>query len=471
MNRRSFLRGVTASGALLAGANLAGIERAFAQQNPPKTGKRPNIIFILADDWGWGDLGVHGNAVIKTPNLDRMARAGTSFSNAYVASPVCSPARAAFMTGRYPARLRIHGHFSSNDKPEINARRAMPNWLDPTVPTVSRLLQGGGYATAHFGKWHLGGGPGAPLPAAYGFDAHRTFNSNDEGTAGAMRSGPTAATQIVDATIAFARQQQAAGKPFYVNAWLHDTHTPIRPTPQQLAAYPNLPENSPLRIYNATATDSDFHIGRLLDFLDQSGLSQNTLVVFSSDNGPEDQAINQTSVGSAGPFRGRKRSIYEGGIRVPFIVQMPGTVPANRVDNQTVICGVDWLPSMCAFTGAPLPATVATFLDGQDVSPAWKGRAQTVRRPLFWEWRFKIFGAPFHKSPQLAMREGDWKLLMNPDRSRIELFNLKNDRGETDNLADRHPAVVAALSPKLLAWHAQLPPGPLDAEAGRNDTP
>lgn len=438
---------------------------------------RPNIVFILADDLGWGDLGCYGNRQIKTPHLDKLAQQGTLFTQFYVNGSVCSPSRAAFLTGQFPARLGLHGHLAT---PELNARRAMPNFLDPSVPTVTGLLQKAGYATGHYGKWHLGSGPNAPGPAAYGIREARI----DGGTAGNQwdiwntHARGNSSERIVDETLAFIERNK--NRPFYVNAWLLDTHAILNPTEEQMAPYAHLtvkgvPFKSPAQIYAAAATEADKQIGRLLAKLDEMGLSDNTIVIFSSDNGPEDIAIQNAAhsgVGSAGPFRGRKRSIYEGGVRVPFIVRWPKNVPAGKVNDRTILAGVDFLPTVCALAGAPLPPGAAKNLDGENLLAALRGDKAAARtRPLLWEWRFQVFNHPWNRSPVLAIREGKWKLLLNSDRTRTELYDILADPGEQNNLAGQHPDVVKRLGDRVLAWHATLPKGPLDPGAGKNDYP
>lgn len=374
------------------------------------------------------------------------------------------------MTGQFPARHRIHGHIAEAQE---NARRGMPNYLDPAVPTLARTLQQAGYVTAHFGKWHLGGGQGAPPPSAYGFDTTRAINSSDplgQQALGGRDNRPRSTEFIVNETLQFIEANK--NKPFYVNAWLQDTHAPIIPTDaQQEEHYKNL--TGPARVYYTAATEADKQLGRLLARLDALGLSDNTIIVFSSDNGPEDMSIQNaahSAVGSPGPFRGRKRSLYEGGVRVPFIVRWPGKVPADRVDNETVVGGVDFLPTVCALTGVPVPSGHA--MDGENLSAALLGGKPVVRsKPLFWEWRFRIFGHPLNYSPTLAIREGKWKLLMNRDKSRVELYDIPSDPMQVDNQANRNPQVVAALSERLLAWQNTLPQGPHDAGAGGNAYP
>ena len=438
-----------------------------------KAKRPPNILFILADDLGWGDLGCYGHPHIRTPNLDRLAAGGTLFTHFYVNASVCSPTRTAFMTGHYPARHSVHGHFASHEQ---NAARDMPDWLDPAVPTTPALLKRAGYATGHFGKWHLGSGQGAPPPDAYGFDDHRTVNSNGPGwdePDSSFRAQSSAA--IVDEAIRFVRAHR--DQPFYLNVWSLVPHATLNPTAEQMAPYERfspkgVPHDGALKIFYASVTDLDTQIGRLLDELDALGLADETLVLFSSDNGPEDIHITNAShsgVGSAGPFRGRKRSLYEGGIRVPGIVRWPGHVPAGRVDDSSVLAAVDLLPTACALAGVALPDGSAP--DGEDLGDILRGTSRDRGRPLFWEWRFNIAGDTLNKSPMLAVRDGRWKLLFNPDRSRVELFDIPADPSQLANLADRESALVDRLAALALDWQRTLPPGHIDATAGRADYP
>jgi len=441
----------------LTGLSLSAAERSEAAA-------RPNFVFVFADDWGWGDLGCYGHAVLRTPNLDRLARQGTLFTQFYVASGVCSPSRTAIMTGHFPARHRIHGHLATHEQ---NAGRGMPDWLDAAVPTVTGLLQKAGYTTGHFGKWHLGSGTGAPSPGEYGIDEHKAVNSTDDyPNLWGAEFRPRSTEIIIDETIRFIEENRE--KPFYVQAWLLDTHAYLQPTEEQQKAYPR--HNGALKIYYSAATDADKHIGRLVQKLDELGLAENTVLVFSSDNGPEDIVIGNAShsgVGSAGPFRGRKRSLYEGGVRMPFIVRWPAGTPAGVVDETSVIGGVDWLPTICSLAGAKLPEGLN--LDGQDMSAAFCGRPTERTRPLMWEWRFRVAGHTLNQSPMLSIRDGRWKLLMNPDRSRVELYDIPADPSELNNQADRQAEIVERLAAKVLAWQKTLPPGPIDASAGKND--
>ncbi len=230
----------------------------------------------------------------------------------------------------------------------------------------------------------------------------------------------------------------------------------------------DFPFKSAAQIYYGSVTDMDLQIGRLLKALDDLGLADDTVILFSSDNGPEDIHVlnaGHSGIGSAGPFRGRKRSLYEGGIREPGIVRWPGKVPAGVIDNKSVVSGVDWLPTVCKLAGVKIPDSHK--LDGEDVSDMLQGQSRPRSKPLMWEWRFRVFGEPFHYSPMLAIRDGDWKLLMNPDRSRVELYEIKKDLTQLNNVAEHHPDIVARLSEKLLAWQKELPSGPTDPGAGQ----
>lgn len=435
---------------------------------------KPNIIFILADDLGWGDLGCYGNTTIRTPNLDRLAGRGTLLTTFYVNASVCSPSRCAFLTGQYPARHRIHGHYATAEQ---NAARGMSQWLDPKVPNVATVLKSEGYATAHIGKWHLTTRTSeAPTTTDYGFDF---VGSAETGGADGPSDDPyyraKSTAVFVDESLQFIERHRDG--PFYLQLWTLLPHATLNPKPEQLQEYANLraagkdfPHASAAQIYSASVTDLDTQLGRLFDRLDKLGLSDDTLIFFSSDNGPEDLHIKNaghSGMGSAGPFRGRKRSLYEGGIRVPGIVCWPGHIPAGRIEEDAVAAAVDWLPTVCKLAGAAVPADHA--LDGEAIDDMLLDKSRPRTKPLFWEWRFNIAGEPFHHSPMLATRDGDWKLLMNPDRSRIELFEINRDPTQLNNVAEHHAEVVERLSKPLLDWQGKLPAGPIDASAGKQN--
>jgi arylsulfatase A-like enzyme len=425
---------------------------------PSAAADRPNIIVVLSDDMGRGDLGCYGGNVAPTPNIDRLAAEGIRFTSYYSASPICSPSRAGLITGQFPARWRITSFLQTRAG---NRGCEQADFLDPAAPSLPRQLKAAGYATAHFGKWHLGGGRDVVDPpkfSAYGYDeAAGTWESPEphpDITAGNWiwsdqdkvkrwdRSG-----FFVDRTIEFLKRNKGTN-PCFVNLWPDDVHTPWVPADGVKGdTRPNL---------KAVLTEYDRQIGRLMDGLREAGMDRDTLVIFTSDNG-------------AGPFpavrgaglRGGKLSLYEGGIRMPFIVRWPGHAPAGRVDEQTVIAAVDVLPTLCAVAGAPLPRGHAP--DGQDLSGALNGKPMAERKaPLFWEYGrndtfFKYPANERFRSPNLALRDGRWKLLVNSDGSRAELYDVAADPGEQKNVAAEHPRVVADLSGRALEWRKSVP--------------
>ena len=443
---------------------------------------RPNILFILADDLGWGDLSCYGNRKFKTPALDRLAREGTLFTQYYQGGSVCSPSRCTLMTGRWPAEFRIHGHYATH---ELNVQRDMSDFLDPTAVTLPKLLQRAGYATAHVGKWHLGRPPGAAEGLkAYGFDDARWIDAlgdiaGEDVSLWGITNRPRASRVLVDAAIeVLQRAKTSADQPWFCQLWLNDPHAPLAPSLEQRKPFRRMePEGftAPIEVFAGTVTEMDRQVGRLLAKLDELGLAQNTIVIFSSDNGPEDILIGNATwsgAGSAGPLRGRKRSLYEGGVRVPFLVRWPAGVPAGQVNDRSVISGADLLPTLCELAGAVVPDEVKATLRGQSVAAAWRGdRGFQRSKPLTWEWRFQIFNHPWNCSPMLSIREGQWKLLLNRDRSRVELYDIPADPMEQHNLAAQHAEVVAGLAEKVLAWQKTLPPGMSDPGAGKNGYP
>ncbi|MCB1278666.1 sulfatase-like hydrolase/transferase [Prosthecobacter sp.] len=428
----------------------------------------PNILFIYADDWGWGDLACHGHPHLKTPHLDRLAKEGTDFQQFVVCNPVCSPSRTAIVTGQYPARHLVHQHFASHAE---NEARGMPDWLEPKVTLLPRLMKNAGYTTAHYGKWHLSGGGkdiDAPLPTEYGYDDAAVWtgpgrsvfeDTSVEKQAGDAHDKSGASFQTIAAAehvLRFIRDASGKKQPFYINFWLHETHHLVAATEEQKAPYPDTSE--PQRTYYSAVTRADAQIGRVLALLDELKLADDTIVIFSSDNGPENSMPEPGqkfyySVGTTGGLRGRKRSLYMGGVNVPFIVRWPGHVPAGRVDKTSVIAGVDMLPTLLAASGIPLPAGYQS--DGLNVLAAFNGEPFTRPQPLFWEWR----GPNSHEAdwPQLAMRDGFFTLLMKHDGSHAELYDLTKDRGQENDLVTAQPERVANMTTALRAWQQTLP--------------
>ena len=429
---------------------------------------RPNILFIFADDWGWGDLGCHGHPNVKTPNIDRLAREGTDFHRFTVASGVCSPSRTAVMTGHFPARYNIDGHFAWVPS---NAKRNMPDWLDPGVVTLPKLLQKAGYATAHFGKWHLANDmiPDSPSPGVYGYDTYGAFNCSGE----QMPVHEDAANAI-----RFIEKSHKAKKPFFINLWIHEPHTPFHVVPKYRWRFRDSGLDETDEIYASVLSHADDRIGDVLDTLDRLKLTDNTLVIFSSDNGPArarpgtalslsyDTATGAgfgiaAAKGITAGRKGYKASLFEGGINVPFIARWPGKIAAGKVDRQLMISAVDLLPTFCEIAGAEFPESYKP--DGISQVKQLQGEVSARRKkPLF--WRMKGRGKPgqtgsFHWV-EYCIVDQNWKLVTDKDATYVELYDITRDAYEKNDVKDSHPDVVAELKQKLSKWKTTLPDGP-----------
>jgi arylsulfatase A-like enzyme len=435
---------------------------------------RPNVLFVLIDDMGYADLTCYGERRVHTDHIDRLAGEGIRFTQFYVNAPICSPARTALLTGQYPARWRITSYLASRAE---NQRRGMAQWLDPAAPTLARQLKSAGYTTGHFGKWHMGGQRDvgdAPLITEYGFDRTLTtfeglgdrvlplldaydgkpakkyaLGSDNLGRGNiTWRERSKVTSSFVDGAIAFMREAAREGKPFYVNVWPDDVHSPFFP-PKALRG-----DESKKALYLGVVQATDDQLAPLFDFVKSDPkLRDNTLIVIASDNGPEPGA------GSAGPFRGHKGNLYEGGVREPLIVWGPGLIAkqaAGTTNDTTVVAGVDLLPSVFALAGVkPQPNEL---LDGQDMSPSLLGNERAVRtKPLFWLRPPDRPGPANDPFPDLAVREGDWKLLVNEDGSGVQLYDLSKDIGEKTNLAAQKPEVIERLKKMVLDWRKSLP--------------
>lgn len=411
--------------------------------------QQPNIIFIYADDWGYGDLSLHGHHTITTPNLDQLAAEGTEFLQFNVCNPVCSPSRVAVMTGLYPSRFHIHQHFANH---QLNMDRNMPDWLDPSVPMISSLFKEAGYRTAHYGKWHLtnSGVIDPPLPLEYGYDESFVYNGPGP-QVGVPATRSTA--KGVDNCMDFIERDP--DKPFFINLWIHESHAVIDPPQDAKDAYAHVEE--PFRSYYACISYADRELGRLFHYLQDQQLDSSTLVIFSSDNGPElpsadSSAKTYYSRGETAGLRGQKRSLFEGGVGVPFIVHWPGTVPAGKINNTSHIAAVDILPSLCAVAGIDLPEEYIS--DGEDLSESLLGGDQQRKKPLFWDWR----GASnLENWPRMAVRSGDWKFVINEDESEKLLFNIQANRVEENDSLEYYPELADSLYRMVSDWKEGLP--------------
>jgi arylsulfatase A-like enzyme len=423
--------------------------------------ERPNILLIVVDDMGWGDVSCFGGQV-PTPNMDRLAKEGMQFRQFYVASPICSASRCGMITGQFPARWRITSYLQTKAG---NRECEQADFLDPQAPSLPRVFKTAGYATAHIGKWHLGGGrdvTDAPKFSAYGYDLGLGTYESPEPAAGLgletmpweMKREPQQVPRhertrwMVDETLKF--MQQHSAQPRFVNLWLDDVHTPYRPSEDK--------DERPLPAkYRDVLVETDRQIGRLMD-----ALPPNTLILLCGDNGPEPTLDHTRTNG----LRGMKWSLYEGGIRTPLIVRWPGVVQAGGVNETTVVSSVDLMPTLCALAQIKAPVTDQ---DGEDMSGALRGEKVLRHKCLLWEYGRKPGeagkiknGFPYpkeldSKSPNVAIRDGNWKLLVNADGTQTELFNLARDPHETTNLAETDQERTQRLKKAALDWRMALP--------------
>ena len=410
----------------------------------------PNIVFLFADDLGYADLGCYGHPYAKTPAIDSLAEQGTVFTQFYVTGVTCSPSRTGAMTGIFPARFpKYPADFGFGDQ-----------------VTVTELLQQRGYKTGHFGKWHMGP---KDKDGTYGIDKIETIGKSNDAMLGRDDDLYTAAIQFIN---------ENKDGPFYVNVWGHATHFPVNTPPNLVNPFQSIKLNrndfSPtmqkkfnqsfgidenldesMRQYLGDVYQIDLNVGRLLKALDDLEIANNTIVVFSSDHGPAPVKLpskgireySKNMLGYAGPFRGGKHTQLEGGVRVPFIIRWPGHVTAGRVDTQSVGSFIDWLPTVCSIAGVK---QLPTELDGEDISNAWLGKTHQRQKALYWKT------SATSSSP--SMRVGNWKLHMpRNNRDNIQLYNLVNDPGERQNVANQHPEVISHLRKQLRQWVGELP--------------
>ena len=462
---------------IVAGLLIAGtvacmnVVRADAGQPPSK----PNIILVFIDDMGWADFSCYGNKDAQTPHIDNMAKEGIAFEQFYVNSPVCSPSRVAVSTGMYPQRWGIKSYLAHRGK---NKHFGMPDWLDPKAPMLARSLKEDGYATGHFGKWHMGGQrdvTDAPAITEYGFDASLTnfeglgakllpMTKTPDGKIGKIwqdaerLGGPVTWMQrseitagFVDASIKFIEKARQEGKPFYINVWPDDVHSPFWPLVEKWG------DGSKRAKYLGVLEGMDAQLGTLFKTIrDDRALRENTLILICSDNGPEPGA------GQATPFRGVKWQLYEGGIRSPLIVWGPGlmdqTVMGSR-NIKSVFSAMDLVPSLMHLVGATKPTGIG--YDGEELLDTLLGKKESSRKePIFFERPigFKEMPMPGFENqlPDLAMRSGKWKLLCDYDGSRPQLYDLDTDPGEANNLTEKLAEKTQQLVRQVTAWHRAI---------------
>lgn len=414
--------------------------------------KRPNIVLFLADDLGYGDLGCYGHPRIRTPNLDAFAKQGMRLTQCYAASAVCSPSRSALLTGRTPHRNGVYTWIAAGS--EVHLRT--------TERTVPEVLKENGYATAHVGKWHLNGlfnQPEQPQPNDHGYDWWLGTQNNAAPSHKNPRNfvrngkalGPTqgfSAALVADEASRWLREHRDPSKPFFLAVCTHEPHLPIESDPKSQAQYEDVAD-ADVRQHHGNISQMDDAFGKVIKVLDELKLADDTIVFFTSDNGPEGDGIKGRARGSSGGLRGRKRAMYEGGIRVPGMVRWPGKIKAGTTSDVAII-GSDFFPTALTAAGVAVPKD--RVLDGVNVLPILTGAAAAVQRPVPLYWRLDMLP----QGPHMALREGDWKILAPKDLSRFELYNLAEDPKESQELSAREPQRLGAMKQKLIALNREI---------------
>jgi arylsulfatase A-like enzyme len=438
----------------------------------PAIAADPSVILIVIDDLGWADLGCYGSKLHRSPNIDKLAAGGIRFTQAYAACPVCSPTRAAIMTGKWPARLHLtdwlpgRGDLPAQKLARPDFRRQLP--LEEI--TMAEMFRDAGYATASIGKWHLGGAGFSPReqgfevniagdaggsPPGYFAPWVRT-NANGKTTGRPLvgledaAAGSCLTDLLNDAAVKFIEQQKA--KPFFLYLAHYAVHTPLQAKPELAARYPAGGEfrgqqNNP--IYAAMIESLDDGIGRILAKLDELKLAANTIVIFTSDNGglATLEGANTPATSNA-PLREGKGHFYEGGVRVPLIVRWPAKIKPGT--SPTPACSIDMLPTLAELCGL----TLSHAVDGVSLAPALAGGGAIQREALY--WHYPHYGNQTGTRPGGAIRAGDWKLIEFYDSGRRELFNIARDERESRNLAGQEPERVADLAARLDQWRKSV---------------
>ncbi len=419
----------------------------------PALARNPNIVLLFADDLGYGDLACYGHPYAETPNLDKLAEGGTMFTQFHVTGNWCNPSRTGLLTSRHHATM-----------PNVSANTGFA-WRK----TVTQLFKEAGYVTGHFGKWHLGP---EKSPGTYGMDEIKELGRHGD--------IPQGRDYIMyDAAMDFIERHK--DEPFYVNVMGFVPHYPVNPSPQLAARFEHVAVdrslfgrqmnsqfddcvaiggdiNEGMRNYLGEIYGLDYQVGRLLSKLDELGLRENTIVIFSSDNGPAgvlagnhptDPALEENPsrnmLGSSEDLRGQKHVDYEGGVRVPFIISWPGSIPGGRVNRTSVISALDYLPTVCSLAGVSYDAS---WYEGEDISDIWLGASRSRKNPVFqnnngWDKPSSIL-------------QGNWKLHLNPDGS-IELYDLSTEEHEFRNVAKQFPEIAQSLERQLNKWNTTRP--------------
>lgn len=420
---------------------------------------KPNFIFILVDDMGWMDVGAYGSKYFQTPNIDRLAREGMKFTDAYAACPVCSPTRASILTGKYPARLHLTDWLPGReDKPDHKlARPEIRQQLPLEEVTIAEALKTAGYVSASIGKWHLGGK--IYPPEAQGFDVNVAGNHNGSPPSyfspyqtksrsiplSAGKPGEYLTDRLTDEALQFIETNK--DKPFFVYLPYYAVHIPLQAKEELIKKYkdiqdPRGEQKNP--IYAAMIESLDQNVGKLMQKLNELKLSENTVIFFTSDNGGVTVPEGGITPTSNAPLRAGKGYLYEGGIREPLIVRWPGVVTEGSVCTN-VVCSIDYFPTICALAGVP----VTNKIDGVSLVPLLKKSGRIPARELYWHY-------PHYANqggrPGGVIRDGDFKLIEWYETGAWELYDLKNDLSEKTNVIHKHWEKAVQMQIKLDQW-------------------
>lgn len=428
--------------------------------------RAPNIIFFLVDDWGWTDGGTFGSKFYETPHMDRLAREGMKFTQGYAACTVCSPTRAAVMTGKYPARLHITDWIAGHNRPF--AKLKIPDWrlqLPLEETTIAEALKARGYTTGIFGKWHLGtkeyfpekqgfdvnvGGCEMGAPRNY-FPPYGVTNITDE------KPGEMLSDRLTRDAIKFIEDNR--DRPFFIYFPHYAVHQPIAGKPEVIAKYRKKLETvksvhtNP--VYAALVESVDDSVGAVIQRLEELKLADDTVIFLTGDNGGLSGTVNAQGWREGptrnDPLRLGKGSAYEGGVRVPLVVKWPGVTKPGSVNDNTPVISVDYFPTMLEMAGGPAPRPGSG--DGESIAPLLRGAASLTRDAVFWHYPHYHPGSA---TPYSAVREGDWKLIEFYEDRHVELYNLRADIGEKTELSRQQPEVAARLRAKLNAWRVSV---------------
>lgn len=456
MNRRQLLKSIaTGAGVLELGLFPISTPALGARAAKSDITTRPNFLFVLADDLGWSQIGCYGSNFYETPNIDRLAREGMRFTDAYAACPVCSPTRASIMTGKYPARLHLTDFIAGGSFPYEKYNQ--PEWqkyLPLEEITIAEVLKTAGYATASFGKWHLSIDKKPPEslpfdPDKQGFDEH--FVTYKPSSKTDPESDAHNVEAITQKSLEFMERHK--DEPFFLYVPHNTIHAPVKGKKKLVQKYKNksgsdLPQNNP--VLGAMIEELDNSTGRLLKKLDELKIADKTIVVFFGDNGGLEKDAAQT------PLRSGKANLYEGGIREPLIIRWPGVVTPDSTCGEPVI-SVDFFPTFLEIAGIKNKAKMP--IDGVSLVPALNRSGTLNRRAIYWHYPH------YHGSsigPCSAVRAGDYKMIEWFDDSicgpgnEFELYNLKEDIGEQNNLAKIMPERVGELKKMLSNWRSEV---------------